>query len=193
MRSANFVLVSRFLHAHPSIEAEVVVDDALVDMVSGGFDAGVRFGESIDADMIAIPIGSRRRFAVVGSSDHFERHERPAIPYELKDHPCIRHLYASGAFYRWECERGGIAMDIEVEGRLTLGDQDIMLAAAAKGSGLAYLFEDQVRSALVDGRLAGLLDDWCSYSPGSSTITRAATARRAFGDFIKAVRPWDGR
>jgi DNA-binding transcriptional LysR family regulator len=93
-------LVSRFLRAFPSIEMELVVDDALVDMVSSGFDAGVRFGESVAADMIAVAIGPRHRFAVVGSPDHFERNPRPLSPHDLKTHPCIRYRFASGSFYR---------------------------------------------------------------------------------------------
>lgn len=183
-------IVSRFLRAYPAIEIEVVIDDALVDTVSGGFDAGVRFGESIAADMIAIPLGPRHRFAVVGSPDHFARNAKPMTPHDLKDHPCIRYRFAGGAFYRWEFERGGVEVEIEVQGPLTLGDQDIMLEAALDGAGLAYLFEEQVRQALEEGRLIRVLEDWCPYYPGFflyyPSRRQLPTALRAFVDFVKS-------
>jgi DNA-binding transcriptional LysR family regulator len=185
-------LVSRFLRAFPSIEMELVVDDALVDMVSSGFDAGVRFGESVAADMIAVAIGPRHRFAVVGSPDHFERNPRPLSPHDLKTHPCIRYRFASGSFYRWEFERGGVAVEIEVGGSLTLGDQDMMVDAALNGAGLAYLFEEQVAGLIAEGGLIRVLEDWCPYYPGFflyyPSRRQLPTALRAFIDFAKAQR-----
>jgi DNA-binding transcriptional LysR family regulator len=185
-------LVTRFLREHPAIEVEIVVDDALVDMVSGGFDAGIRFGETIAADMIAVPIGPRHRFAVVGSPDHFERHQRPVTPHDLKDHPCIRYRFASGTFYRWEFERGGLAVGIDVRGPLTLGDQDVMLQAAMDGAGLAYLFESQASQAVADGRLVSVLEDWCPHYPGFflyyPSRRQLPGPLRAFLDFVKAKR-----
>lgn len=183
-------MVSRFLRAYPAVEVEVVVDDALVDMVSGGFDAGVRYGESIAADMIAVAIGPRHRFAVVGAPEHFQRHGKPMTPHDLKSHSCIRYRFPGGTFYRWEFERGGVELEIDVQGPLTLGDQDIMLEAALNGSGLAYLFEQQVQSALDDGRLIRVLEDWCPYYPGFflyyPSRRQLPTALRAFVDFVKA-------
>lgn len=182
-------LVSRFLQAYPSIEAELVVDDALVDMVSSGFDAGVRFGESVAADMIAVAIGPRHRFAVVGSPDHFARNPAPMQPHDLKGHPCIRYRFASGSFYRWEFERGGVAVEIEVGGSLTLGDQDMMVDAALNGAGLAYLFEEQVAGLIAEGKLIRVLEDWCPYYPGFflyyPSRRQLPTALRAFIDFAK--------
>ncbi|PZM12293.1 LysR family transcriptional regulator [Rhizobium tubonense] len=182
-------LVSRFLQAYPSIEAELVVDDALVDMVSSGFDAGVRFGESVAADMIAVAIGPRHRFAVVGSPDHFARNPAPMQPHDLKGHPCIRYRFASGSFYRWEFERGGVAVEIEVGGSLTLGDQDMMVDAALNGTGLAYLFEEQVAGLITEGKLIRVLEDWCPYYPGFflyyPSRRQLPTALRAFIDFAK--------
>ncbi|CAN7249649.1 LysR family transcriptional regulator [Pararhizobium sp. LjRoot238] len=185
-------IIARFLREHPAIEVEIVVDDALVDMVSGGFDAGVRFGETIAADMIAIPIGARHRFAVVASPDHFERYAKPVTPYDLKNHPCIRYRFASGAFYRWEFERGGLDVDIDVQGPLTLGDQDTMLQAAMDGAGLAYVFESQASQAVADGRLVSVLEDWCPYYPGFflyyPSRRQLPGPLRAFLDFVKAKR-----
>ncbi|MBM7049420.1 MULTISPECIES: LysR family transcriptional regulator [Rhizobium] len=187
-------IVSRFLRAYSAVEIEIVVDDALVDTVSGGFDAGIRFGESIAADMIAVPIGPRQRTAIVGSPEYFQRFPKPATPYELKDHSCIRYRFASGTYYRWEFERGGIELEIEVQGPLTLGDLDIMLDAAVNGSGLAFLFEDHARPALEDGRLIRVLEDWCPYYPGFflyyPSRRQLPTALRAFVDFVKSD---DGR
>ncbi|MDM9619877.1 LysR family transcriptional regulator [Rhizobium sp. S96] len=185
-------IVSRFLKAYPSVEVEIVIDDALVDMVSSGFDAGIRFGESIAADTIAVPIGPRHRFAVVGAPGYFDGRNKPVTPHDLKDHACIRYRFAGGAFYRWEFERGGVELEIDVQGPLTLGDQDIIFDAAVQGSGLGYLFEDQVRTAIDDGRLVRVLEDWCPFYPGFflyyPSRRQLPTALRAFIDFVKADR-----
>jgi DNA-binding transcriptional LysR family regulator len=185
-------IVSRFLRAYPSVEVEIVINDALVDMVSSGFDAGIRFGESIAADMIAVPIGPRHRFAVVGAPGYFENKAKPLTPHDLKDHACVRYRFAGGALYRWDFERGGIELEIEVQGPLTLGDQDIISDAVLQGDGLGYLFEDQVRSALEDGRLVRVLEDWCPFYPGFflyyPSRRQLPTALRAFIDFVKADR-----
>ncbi|MFS2149985.1 LysR family transcriptional regulator [Rhizobium sp. Rhizsp42] len=185
-------IVSRFLKAHPSVEVDIVIDDALIDMVSSGFDAGIRFGESIAADMIAVPIGPRHSFAVVGTPGYFEGRGRPQTPHDLKDHVCVRFRFAGGAFYHWEFERGGIELEIEVRGALTLGDQDIMRDAVLQGDGLGYLFEDQVRDEIEIGKLVRVLEDWCPYYPGFflyyPSRRQLPTALRAFIDFVKAER-----
>ncbi|AYG65731.1 MULTISPECIES: LysR family transcriptional regulator [unclassified Rhizobium] len=182
-------IVSRFLKAYPAIEVEIVVDDALVDTVSAGFDAGIRFGERIAADMIAVAIGPRQRTAIVGSPEYFQRFPKPVTPHDLKDHPCIRYRFASGTYYRWEFERGGIELEIDVQGPLTLGDLDIMRDAAINGSGLAFLFEDHSLPALEDGRLIRVLEDWCPYYPGFflyyPSRRQLPTALRAFVDFVR--------
>lgn len=182
-------IVSRFLKAYPAVEIEIVVEDALVDTITGGFDAGIRFGERIAADMIAVPIGPRQRTAIVASPDYFRRFPKPVTPHELKDHSCIRYRFASGTYYRWEFERGGIELEIEVQGPLTLGDLDIMLDAAVNGSGLAFLFEDYALPALEDDRLIRVLEDWCPYYPGFflyyPSRRQLPTALRAFVDFVK--------
>ncbi len=186
-------IVSRFLRVYPSVEVEIVIDDALVDMVSSGFDAGIRFGESIAADMIAVPIGPRHRFAVVGTPDYFDNRPVPTTPHDLKDHACVRYRFAGGSLYRWEFERGGIELEIEVQGPLTLGDQDVILDAVLQGGSLGYLFEEQVRSAIADGSLVQVLEDWCPFYPGFflyyPSRRQLPTALRAFIDFVKAERP----
>ena len=168
-QSARLVLIpliTKFLKAYPDIRVDLVTNDALVDVVSAGFDAGVRFGETIAADMIAVPIGPRHRFAVVGSPGYFKTHKPPVTPHDLSRLPCIRYRFSSGAMYRWEFERGGVELDIEVEGPLTLGDQDLMLQAALDGAGLAYVFEAQAEQLIVKRKLVRVLADWCPAYPG---------------------------
>jgi DNA-binding transcriptional LysR family regulator len=167
--SARMVLlpvVQRFLAAYPGVRVEVVTDNALVDMVSGGFDAGVRFGETIAIDMVAIPLGPRQRSAVVGAPEYFERWPKPITPEQLRNLPCIRYRFDNGLYYAWEFERGGVEITIAVDGPLCLNDQDMMLGPALAGTGLAYLFEGQVEAPIADGRLVRVLEDWCPYYPG---------------------------
>jgi DNA-binding transcriptional LysR family regulator len=168
-QSARLVLIpliTKFLKAYPDIRVDLATNDALVDVVSAGFDAGVRFGETIAADMIAVPIGPRHRFAVVGSPGYFKIHKPPVTPHDLRNLPCIRYRFSSGAMYRWEFERGGVELDIEVDGPLTLGDQDLMLDAAFDGAGLAYVFEAQAEKLIAKRKLVRVLADWCPAYPG---------------------------
>ncbi|WP_457579760.1 LysR family transcriptional regulator [Ensifer canadensis] len=191
--SAKMVLlpvVARFLEAHPKISIEIVVDNDLVDMVSEGFDAGIRFGEVIAQDMIAIPIGPRQRSAIVASAAFFERYAKPTTPDHLRDLPCIGLRFGSGRLYAWEFERGGVELSVEVDGALVVDDQDMMVDAALLGAGVAYTFEDQVRTHLQEQRLVRVLEDWCPYYGGfylyyPSRRQMPATLR-AFVDFVKA-------
>src|SRR5262249_54992269 len=100
-RLALLPIVTRFTAAYPDVRVEIVADNALVDVVSEGFDAGVRFGETIAADMIAVPMGGPQRASIVASRDYFKRHPKPVTPHELTGLPCIRYRFSSGAFYRW--------------------------------------------------------------------------------------------
>ncbi|MCX4216196.1 LysR family transcriptional regulator [Pseudomonas sp. MCal1] len=159
-------IAGAFLPAYPDIRLEVVESDALVDIVASGFDAGVRFGNRLQADMVSLPIGPTLRSVVVASPEFLERHAAPQKPGDLRTLPCIRHRFPSGALYRWEFERGGIAQEIEVNGPLTLGDVSLMIGPALQGLGLAYVFEDMAREHLASGRLVQVLADWCPYYPG---------------------------
>lgn len=184
-------VVNRFLAAFPDIRVEVVIDSAFSDIVGEGFDAGVRFGEAIAGDMIAVPIGPRQRSAVVASPAYFQRHRRPKTPHDLRNLPCIRYRFASGALYRWEFERGGSPIEVEVDGPLTLNEQDVMVDCALAGAGLAYVFEGQVEALLAQGRLIRVLEDWCPYYPGFflyyPSRRQLPAALRAFVDFTKAA------
>src|ERR1700754_5297210 len=97
-------IVTRFLKSFPDVNVEIIINDALIDTVAAGFDAGVRFGETLAADMHAVPLGPRHRFAVVGSPAYFKQHKLPATPHDLKELPCIRYRFSGGALYHWEFE-----------------------------------------------------------------------------------------
>jgi DNA-binding transcriptional LysR family regulator len=183
-------LVARFLDSHPRVGIEIVIANEMVDMVSEGFDAGVRFGEIIAQDMIAVPIGARQRTAIVATPAFFETYPRPAAPEQLKALPCIGFRFGTGRLYAWEFERGGVEVSVEVEGALVLDDQDIMVDAALLGAGIAFTFEDQVKDLVADGRLVRVLEDWCPYYSGFylyyPSRRQMPAALRAFVDFVRA-------
>ncbi|MFI4978898.1 MAG: LysR family transcriptional regulator [Nevskiales bacterium] len=189
-RVALLPAVTAFMRLYPDVSFELVVDDTLVDIVSAGFDAGIRLGEVIAADMIATAIGTRQRMVVVGSPAYFERHPVPQTPHDLPKLPCIRYRFRGADLYRWEFERGGIELNIEVEGALTLTDQDLMVDAALDGTGLAYVFENRIEQHVAAGRLVRVLDDWCPYFPGFFLYypnrRQHPAAFKAFIEFVRA-------
>lgn len=183
-------LVTRFLAAFPGVRVEIVVQEALIDMVSEGYDAGLRFGETIAQDMVAVPIGPPQRSAVVASPGFFARHARPTRPEQLRGLPCIRFRLSSGRDYAWEFEQDGKEVAIAVEGPLTLGDTGLIAEAAMAGTGIAYCLEDQVKDHIAAGRLERVLEDWCPpyggfylYYPSRRQLPAPL---RAFVDFIRA-------
>ncbi|MDP9711109.1 UNVERIFIED_ORG: DNA-binding transcriptional LysR family regulator [Pseudomonas fluorescens] len=188
-------IAGAFLQAYPDIRLEVVESDALLDIVAAGFDAGVRFGNRLEADMVSLPIGPTLRSVVVASPAFLERHAAPQKPEDLHTLPCIRHRFPSGALYRWEFERGGIDQEIEVNGPLTLGDVSLMVGPALQGLGLAYVFEDMVSEHLAAGRLVQVLADWCPYYPGLHLYypsrRHVPAPLKAFIDFARHAR--DGK
>ncbi|WP_323160289.1 LysR family transcriptional regulator [Pseudomonas fluorescens] len=185
-------IASEFLQAYPDIRLEVVESDALLDIVAAGFDAGVRFGNRLEADMVSLPIGPDLRSVVVGSPAFFQRHPAPQQPEDLHALPCIRHRFPSGSMYRWEFERGGIEQEIDVNGPLTLGDVSLMVGPALQGLGLAYVFEDMVSEHLAAGRLVQVLADWCPYYPGLHLYypsrRHVPAPLKAFIDFARNAR-----
>jgi DNA-binding transcriptional LysR family regulator len=168
--AAHMVLAptfGRFNRAYPDVHLEVVVEDAFTDIVARGFDAGVRLGQSIQRDMVAVRITPALRAAIVCAPDYLQQRSVPVIPRDLREHACIGYRQASsGSLYRWEFERGGEALEVAVEGPLTLDDPDLMVAAALDGVGIAYAIESQVAAHLAAGRLVRVLDDWCQPFPG---------------------------
>ena len=159
-------IASAFVSRHPDVRLEIITDDALVDIVSAGFDAGIRFGEHLAHDMIAIRIGGRQRFAVVGTPGYFAGHGRPATPRDLSRHICIRRRFPSGTIFHWEFESDGALLDIDVQGPLTLDDSSLMLQCAAAGAGIAFVLEAEAEPLLKAGALVRVLEDWCPPFPG---------------------------
>ena len=146
---------------NPGLHLDVVATDQLVDIVEEGFDAGIRFGELLSQDMIAVRIRNIPRFAVVGATDYFRDRPVPRAPRDLHDHACIRYRFPSGKLFQWEFERDGEAVVVEVEGRITLDDQELMVEAALQGCGLAYVLEDRIKAHVRSGALVSCLADWC--------------------------------
>ncbi|MCB9527292.1 MAG: LysR family transcriptional regulator [bacterium] len=185
-------IVAGFLAAHPAIRLEIVADDAFVDVLAAGFDAGVRYDERLDADMIAIPIGPRtQRFAVAAAPAWLDRHGRPSHPRELAGHACIRHRFPSGAIAPWEFERDGETIRVDPVGRLVATTIDLEIAAAVAGLGIITTFEDFLAEAFAEGTLERLLEDWTP--PFSGPRLYFASRRhlppplRAFVDHIRAL------
>jgi DNA-binding transcriptional LysR family regulator len=157
----------RFLPEYPDIHVEVIVDYGLTDIVAQGYDAGVRLGEQVARDMIAVRIGPDMRMAVVGSPAYFERHPVPQIPQDLTQHNCINfRLPTYGGLFPWEFEKAGRELKVRVDGQLVFNNITMRLDAALGGLGLAYLPEDQALPFLTDGRLIRVLQDWCEPFPG---------------------------
>ncbi|MGE9551973.1 LysR family transcriptional regulator [Erwinia amylovora] len=166
-RSLVWPKLKPFLKAYPEINVELVVDNGFVDIVQGRFDAGVRLGESVDKDMIAVRIGPDMRMAVVGSPAYFAENPVPVTPHELQSHRCINmRLPTAGGLYHWEFEREGKPLRVRVEGQLTLNILPERIDAVLSGFGLACVPEDAIRSHVQSGELIQVLQDWSPSFPG---------------------------
>ena len=162
MSAVLWPVLKSFMAQYPDIHVEVTVDNGLTDIVDGRFDAGVRLGEQVAKDMIAVRIAPDMRMAVVGSADYFERYGTPDTPEQLQHHRCINmRLPTRGGLYAWEFERDGREVRVRVDGQLTLNNLPQRIDAAESGLGLAYVPEDTVREALDQGRLLRVLEAWC--------------------------------
>lgn len=154
--------VARLVNDYPDIKVEIVIDYGLTDIVGERFDAGVRPGETVAKDMIAVPIGPELRMAVTGSPAYFARRPPPKTPQELTEHNCINlRLPIHRGLYAWEFENKGRELNVRVDGQLIFNTASLMLKAALDGHGLVYLTEGQVAPYLKDGRLVRVLSDWC--------------------------------
>lgn len=159
--------LAEFLPRYPDIKVELTVDNGLADIVAERFDAGVRLGEQLAKDMIAVRIGPDFRMVVVGSPSYFRQRERPKRPQDLTQHACINiRLPTHGGIYAWEFERRGRPLKVRVDGQLVFNSTALRIKAAVAGLGLAYVAEDQVRAPLAKGQLVQVLDDWCMPFPG---------------------------
>jgi DNA-binding transcriptional LysR family regulator len=154
--------LTKFLRQYPDIKVEIIIDYGLTDIVAQRFDAGVREGEQVAKDMIAVRIGPDMRMAVVGASSYFKKRPEPKRPQELVDHNCVNlRLQTYGGLYAWEFEKDGRELKVRVEGQLTFNGTVQMLNAALAGFGLAYVPEDLAQPHLAKGRLKRALEDWC--------------------------------
>ncbi|HCU2524154.1 LysR family transcriptional regulator [Enterobacter hormaechei] len=162
MSAVLWPVLKPFMAQYPDINVEVTVDDGLTDIVDGRFDAGVRLGEQVAKDMIAVRIAPDMRMAVVGSADYLHRFGVPETPEQLDQHRCINmRLPTRGGLYAWEFERDGRELRVRVDGQLILNSLPQRIDAAENGLGLAYVPEDAVQDALAEGRLVRVLEAWC--------------------------------
>lgn len=196
-------LAKPFLDAYPDIALELISDAAKVDIVDSGFDAGVRFGEELARDMIAIPLGSSLRYIVIGALDYLQLNGTPREPDELLNHVCIRQRFPGGTIFPWRFVKDGRAVTIVPEGRLTVNDAHQAVRAVRDGVGLARVLEDYAQPFLEAGRVVPVLEDWCPRIPEwylyYPSRRQMPSAMRAFLDFIAsrrtraATRPEPGR
>ncbi|EJM11740.1 transcriptional regulator [Pseudomonas sp. GM18] len=155
-------VLAKLLPENPDLSIEIIVDYGLTDIVAEGFDAGVRLGEQVAKDMIAMRIGPDMRMAVVGSPEYFSRHPKPKVPSDLMQHNCINlRMPTYGGIFSWEFEKKGQALKVRVEGQLVFNNIAMRLDAALKGLGLTYMPEDLVQTHIAQGRLIRVLADWC--------------------------------
>jgi DNA-binding transcriptional LysR family regulator len=187
-------IIAPFLKAYPDIRMEVVVEDGFVDLLAAGCDAGVRYDERLELDMIAVPIGPRtQRIATAASPDYLDAHGRPEHPRELLTHACLRCQFAGGAIPTWEFERDGEVLRIDPVGPLMVrlgAAMDLVIDSAVAGLGIVHLFEDALAPHLKSGALEPVLQPWWEsfsgpflYYPGRRHLPAPL---RAFVDFIKS-------
>lgn len=156
-----------FLAKHPDVRLELIVDDGLTDIVASRFDAGIRFGNIVEKDMIAVRVGPDMRRAVVGAPSYFADRPPPKTPHELSAHDCVGYrLVKAGGLYAWEFEDHGRPLQVRVDGALVFNDTDLMREAAIAGLGIAYLYEDDALEDIAAGRLTRVLQEWCPPLPG---------------------------
>ena len=182
--------VAKLLPAYPDIHVEIIVDYGLTDIVAERYDAGVRLGEQVAKDMIAVRIGPDMRMAVVGAPSYFERRPRPKTPQDLTAHDCINiRLPTRGSTYAWEFEKRGRELKARVEGQLVFNNIALRREAVLAGFGLAYLPEDQVQPYVAKGRLIRVLEDWCQpFSGYHLYYPSRRQATPAFALLVDALR-----
>ncbi|MDX0906773.1 LysR family transcriptional regulator (plasmid) [Sinorhizobium medicae] len=161
-------LILEYSRRYPEVDVEVVTENALVDVIGKGFDAGIRLTDSISPDMVAVPIIPKMRSVVVGSPRYFDGRQKPVVPGDLSQHICIQMRMTSGRLYRWEFEKRGETQSIAVTGHLTFDGSDLILEAALAGFGLAFLGEHALAPHIASGNLIPVLEDWSPHYAGLS-------------------------
>nr|WP_313618508.1 LysR substrate-binding domain-containing protein [Agrobacterium sp.] len=188
-------IVPAFMAAYPDIRLEIITDESFVDIIEGGYDAGIRYDERLEQDMIAVPIGPRlQRYALAASPAYLAEHGTPKTPHDLLSHNCIRGRFSGRAIPAWEFERDGQELTIETNGSLIVqsgGATDLGVEAAKAGLGIIYLFEDWLQPHFEDQTLSPIMQEWWLsfsgpflYYPGRRLVP---SPLRAFIDFIKAM------
>ncbi len=189
-------LVGAFLAAYPAVRLEIVSETAFVDIVAKGFDAGVRWEESLAQDMVAVPLGPPQRFVVVAAPDLVARHGAPLHPMDLLSRPCLRVRFPSGAEPPWEFERRGEVVRVAVQGPLVTTSTSMLRRAVLDGVGFHQTFDATVAADLAAGRLVSVLDEWSEPFPGPRLYypsrRHPPSALRAFVDFVQAKRRREG-
>lgn len=183
-------IATRFLKAHPGITLDVITDDAFVDVLAAGCDAGIRYEERVERDMIAMPIGPRtQRFVAAASPSYLDERGRPAKPQDLVNHACIRHRFPSGVIAVWEFERRGKTVRIRPDGPLLASTIEMEVEAAMAGLGVIHTFAEFLQPSLESGALEPVLEDWCQRFTGPllyyPSRAHMPAPLRAFVDFIR--------
>lgn len=192
-RTALAPIIVPFLKEYPEISIEVTAEDSFIDMVGGGYDAGIRYDERLEQDMIALPIGPRtQRILIAGAPGYLAEHGRPLHPRDLLQHRCLRGRFAGGRLAIWEFEKDGEIVRVDPSGPLISqpgSASDLLIQAAVGGLGLVGIFEDWMRAELLSGALEPVLEDWCP--PFTGPFLYYAGRRylpaplRAFVDFVR--------
>ena len=176
-------LLLRFLRQYPDVHIDMVTEGRIVDIVAEGFDLGLRSADLVPSDMIAIPVGPPRSFAVVASPAYFETHEKPRMPHDLLRHACLRIRLPNGALHRWQFEKDGQPIQIDVRGPITLDEASLSRMAVLDHVGIGYFMESDVREDMEAGRLVRVLQDWtppleplCLYYPSRRNAPAAFKA-----------------
>lgn len=160
-------VLEKLLPQYPDVKVEIVTDHTLVDLVEGRFDAGIRLGEQVAQDMIAVPIGPDQRMAVLGTPAYFETHPKPITPHDLTDHACINLRFPTrGGIYAWEFEKDGRPLNVRVDGPLVFNEMGLIVKAGLAGLGLIFIMEDLAAPLIAEGRLTPVLEDWSPPFPG---------------------------
>jgi DNA-binding transcriptional LysR family regulator len=166
--AATTILAPRlgeFARRYPDVVLDITTDDRRLDIVAAGFDAGIRLGEFIERDMVAVRVSRDRRPAIVASPGYFEAHAKPRSPHDLPGHRCISFRHGADV-YRWEFDKGKQSLTVAVSGPLIVDDIEILIRAAIDGVGLAFMSDEQAAPHLASGALVRVLEDWCPPYPG---------------------------
>ena len=178
-----------FRTAYPDITLDIVVDDSLIDIVGGRFDAGIRPGSRIERDMIALRVAPDSRLIAVASPGYLAEHGRPQTPGDLSDHNCIRFRQTTGAIHKWEFENGAEKIEVGVEGSIITNNLDLVVRAALNGIGVGYMLEDYMAAHIAEGRLVPVLEDWslpfAGYHLFYPSRRQMPPKLKAFADFLR--------